>query len=311
MLFFPFKADIRLPGIPLLTILITIACLYIYWLQFNNDLVFYKYTSEFCAKTSNNKHKLVMNKLSRTDIGFSTVEETCRSTYITIHTAPDKAIQIKTIADNTEKFSSKSLEQSHRYIENYLAESYDKFRINAPELLTNKLSYNPKTYNPVNMITSTFAHGGWDHVIGNLFFFFAFAATIEAILGILIFPLYVVALGIGTNLIYSLAVMASPEALPTVGLSGVVMGMMGLFTYFVPTARIKCFFWFLIIIRKFAIPAWLLALWYFGWDVYALTETGTSGNVNLVAHVSGFIMGYLIGFVFFRKRKRQVHAAAR
>lgn len=52
-------------------------------------------------------------------------------------------------------------------------------------------------------------------------------------------------------------------------------------------------------------------MWFFGWDLYDLNKTGTSSGVNLVAHVSGFILGYLLGFLLFRRRKKEVHAAIR
>jgi membrane associated rhomboid family serine protease len=87
-----------------------------------------------------------------------------------------------------------------------------------------------------------------------------------------------------------------------VGLSGVVMGMIALFVFFIPMARVKCFLWLIVIYRRFAVPAWLLATWYIGWDIYALTKSGNPG-VNLVAHVSGAAIGFLVGVVFFRAKR--------
>jgi membrane associated rhomboid family serine protease len=84
------------------------------------------------------------------------------------------------------------------------------------------------------------------------------------------------------------------------------MGMIGLFIYLMPTARIRCLFIFIIYFRVFLLPAWLLAAWYVGWDMYALFVSQANTNINLVAHVSGAIGGYMIGLFFFRKTKKMI-----
>jgi membrane associated rhomboid family serine protease len=96
--------------------------------------------------------------------------------------------------------------------------------------------------------------------------------------------------------------------MPTIGLSGVVMGVIGLFAYLAPTARIRCVLWLLVFWRVLRVPAWILALWYVGWDVYSLMHNDGSSHVNFVAHVSGAALGYLSGLVLFRKRKEWVDA---
>lgn len=309
MLFFPFRADITLSGIPVFTIFILILCLTVYWQQAKSDNSLMDYTGEFCEKKNSRMDKIIMRKITDTHQGET--GNICPSLYLTIFQSSEPENKIAEISSLTAKFSTKSLQKSHLYINKYLTKNAAEFNANAPESLSTNLSYKPESFNVITMITSAFAHGSWSHVIGNLFFFFAFATTIEAIVGLVFFPLIVVTLAIGTNVVYSLAVMASPDALPTLGLSGVVMGVMGLFTYFIPTAKIRCFFWFFIIVKRFGVPAWILAMWFFGWDLYDLNETGTSSGVNLVAHVSGFILGYLLGFSLFGWRKKEVHAAIR
>ena len=55
-----------------------------------------------------------------------------------------------------------------------------------------------------------------------------------------------------------------------------------------------------------AVPAWLLSLWYIGFDVYQLLNNKEMGTVNLVAHVSGAIIGLLLSITSFRRRKQEV-----
>lgn len=249
-------------------------------------------------------HNVVMKKIANDQkIKYS---EICSNVYSSIYFNKNTREIIKKIASTKTSFSSKTLKKTHGYIDNYLTLKFEKFKLSAPASLTKKLYYEPTSFNVLKMISATFSHGSWSHVIGNLFLFFAFAATVEIILGSLIFPLVIVSMAIGTHLVYSIVNFSNIDALPTLGLSGVVMGMMGLFAYFIPTAKIRCFFWILIWVKRFDVPAWLLAMWYFGWDVYALYTSDTAGGVNLIAHVSGFIEGFLIGLIFFRGRKAEV-----
>jgi membrane associated rhomboid family serine protease len=150
------------------------------------------------------------------------------------------------------------------------------------------------------MVTAVFAHGGWGHLIGNLFFFFAFAATVEGIIGPILFPVVIIGLSFGTQIAFSLWAAGTGNMVPTLGLSGVVMGMIGLFTYFLPTAGIRCFVWAFVWAKTFAIPAWIITTWYVGWDIYNLSQDDGSAGVNFMAHVSGAVLGLLSGMLFFR-----------
>ncbi len=304
MLFFPFRADIRLSRFPLLTILISLLCLFIYWQQVQSNEELMAYTQQFCNEQTSRKHKVIMQKLA--DAHQYKGEDICRSVFMTLNYVEDRESFIKEMAAETSSFTGRSLIDTHNKITVYIYQKLKEYDQHAPDDLSNLLSYKPDSYNPLTMISSAFAHGSWSHVIGNLFFFFAFAATVEAILGVMLFPVVIIALAIGTNLVYSLSLIGSADSIATLGLSGVVYGVMGLFIYFIPHARIRCFFWFIIIFRKFGLPAWLLAGWYFGWDLFALFQHGNAGGVNLVAHVSGFIEGYLIGLLLFRWRKQQI-----
>ena len=110
----------------------------------------------------------------------------------------------------------------------------------------------------------------------------------------------------GTNIAYSLAMIGAQNPLPTVGLSGVVMGMIAMLAYFLPTAKVRCFYWFFIRIGTIAVSALILATVYIGIDVYTLLTQDDLGGVNLIAHVSGAALGLLLGVIFFRARKRAI-----
>lgn len=147
------------------------------------------------------------------------------------------------------------------------------------------------------------------HIIGNLIFFFAFAAAIETLLGSkLHFIGFMLLVALITDITYSLSILiGSSPPLPSLGLSGVVSGVIGLSGFLMPHARIRTFVWVIIfILRALPIPAWVLALWFIGWDAYYLMAYSNTGGINLIAHVSGGIAGYLYGFLFLKNRREDI-----
>ncbi len=304
MLFLPLKGDLPSPYIPFVTILIIFLCLFVFWQQEKSDEAIAQKVEQFCAWQEGRVHNIVMSKLAEgADLD---VENVCGVVISAMHFSNNKEYTLREIVKYAPKFTIMSEGETRKYIEQHLQELYDEFSSSTPKTLTQRLQYSPQNYDVISMITSAFSHGSWSHVVGNLFFFFAFAATVEIILGSVFFSIIVVLLAIGTNLTYALVVSGTAESLPTIGLSGVVMGMIGMFVYFIPREKIVCFFWAIVIFKRLRVPAYVLAAWYFGWDVYDLTNQGVSTGINLVAHVSGFVLGYSFGQLLFRRRKQEV-----
>jgi membrane associated rhomboid family serine protease len=224
-----------------------------------------------------------------------------------IHLSDDPDSAIRKFAEQGKPVTGLSPQSSFRQKQSVIAERYRDFQRRVPTYNTQQLWYQPRSWSVWHMITAAFAHASWSHIVGNLFFFIAFAVTVEVIIGPLLFAAVILSLAIGTHTFYSLAMLGTAQPLPTVGLSGVVMGVMALFAFFLPHGRIKCFFWFLVYFRVFAVPAWLLFAWYAGWDTYELLVTPDQrSGVNLVAHVSGAAIGYLVGVAFFRSHRKEM-----
>ena len=301
MLFIPYKFDLSLKRIPWLTIFVCIVCVAVYSQQYANEADFQKRSLLYCSTGLSNVEKMAMEKT----LGDAS-PGTCVDLMVELALADDPAVLIADYAAGSEKFAGFNAEDSRLFIEGFLQDRFDGYRRSVPELRTKTLWYEPETWNPVTMVTSTFSHGSWDHLIGNLIFFYAFAAAVELIVGALAFVAVIVAMAFGTNIAYSLAMLSVPEPLPTVGLSGVVMGMIAMLTYFLPTAKIRCFYWFIIKIGTVAVSAWFLALIFIGLDIHTLLSQDEMGGVNLIAHVSGAFLGFLIGATLLRKQKRQI-----
>jgi len=300
VLFVPFRFEMELHRMPFLTILIAVICLVVYGAQYANEQEYMEKTQNFCSRVDSTIERMMLSKVT------DAASEACEQVVIEITLAEDKEAKIDEFVKNSEKFAGYSEENSKDYTRQLINRIYDDYRLSVPPLRTKELWYHPHSWNPWTMITASFAHGSWDHVIGNLFFFFAFAAAVEILVGPLAYLAIVVAMAFGTGISYSLAMMKIADALPTVGLSGIVMGMMALFTFLMPTGRIKCFYWFLIKIGTISVPAWFLTLVFVGFDTFQLfTQEGQSG-INLVYHVSGAAIGFMIGIAFLRQRRREI-----
>jgi len=301
MLFIPFKFDLSLAKVPYVTILVCLLCTGIYTQQYLNEREFEQRSWNYCARKLTTTESMAMQK---TFGGAS--PDVCLGLMFELTLSDDPDSLIRDYAAESRKFAGFNAEDSRLFIEDFLLEKYQGYLLSVPSYQTKALWYVPASWNPVTMVTSTFSHGSWDHLIGNLIFFFAFAAAVELIIGSLWFAGVIIALAFGTNIAYSLAMMSVESPLPTVGLSGIVMGMMAMLTYFLPTAKIRCFYWFLIKIGTVAVSAWLLALIYIGLDVFTLLTQDELGGVNLIAHVSGAVLGFLFALILFQKQKARI-----
>lgn len=153
-----------------------------------------------------------------------------------------------------------------------------------------------------------FIHGGWGHVIGNMWFLTIFGDNVEDRVGHIRYLFYYLLMGVGGA---AVQLWADPHShLPMVGASGAIAGILGSYIVLYPKARIETFFIFIIFIRVIEIPAFFyLGLWFltqalngFG-SLGAPTVRGEMGGVAWWAHIGGFISGF-IGILFFKKRGR-------
>jgi membrane associated rhomboid family serine protease len=296
--FFPYRAKIQLHRLPVLTILVSLLCIGVFVAQSRNERAVQEAASQYCEREQDRAFLQAMRRIAGSDDPGN-----CTVLMLTLANSKDEKAELARVVERLGTAARVGDPRLVAYYEQSLLEAYQSYHSTAPSNLTARLAYPPDSWNPLRMLSASVAHGSWSHVIGNLIFFFAFAATIEILIGPVLYMFVLVALAIGTHSVFSLAMMHNPQALPTVGLSGVVMGMIALFVYFIPHARIRCFLWLIFFYRRFALPAWLLATWYIGWDVYSLLEAEADTGVNLVAHLSGAALGLAIGIIFFREKR--------
>jgi membrane associated rhomboid family serine protease len=148
------------------------------------------------------------------------------------------------------------------------------------------------------ILTSMFMHGSWEHIIGNMLFLWVFGNNIEDSMGHLRFLAFYLLCGamataahIGFNL---------DNAVPMVGASGAISGVMGAYIVLYPHARVRT--WFPPIFLFHLRAMFFLAYWFLLQLAMAVVEVGSEageqGGIAVWAHVGGFVAGVALVKLF-------------
>jgi membrane associated rhomboid family serine protease len=166
------------------------------------------------------------------------------------------------------------------------------------------------------VLTSMFLHGGWFHLIGNMWFLWVFGNNVEDSMGHLRFTIFYLLSGALAALAQ---IFVSPgSAVPMVGASGAISGIMGAYLVLYPRVRVHLLVWFGFWVTTVAVPAYLmLAYWAVLQLLGSLPALGEApsqgGGVAFMAHFGGFVAGAALIKVFARadlveEHRRQIRA---
>jgi membrane associated rhomboid family serine protease len=145
------------------------------------------------------------------------------------------------------------------------------------------------------LFTSMFMHGGWMHLIWNMWYLWIFGDNVEDRLGHGRFLLFYLLCGVVAALAH--VILHSTSRMPLVGASGAISGVLGAYLVSFPTARIFA----LVFIFFMEIPAALfLVLWFVFQFMSGASELGGAdgGGVAYWAHIGGFVAGIFLVRVF-------------
>jgi membrane associated rhomboid family serine protease len=185
----------------------------------------------------------------------------------------------------------------------------DKLLVVESPVGTNALRVNWATA-LVPIITSMFLHANFLHILSNMWFFWIFGDNIEDYLGHFWFLIFYFLAGIAaTGLQY---VLSPGSAVPGVGASGAIAGVMGAYLILFPSARVLTLLPLIVFFTFVQIPAWLILGYWFVVQFLSGTATSiayssqTGGGIAFWAHVGGFIAGIVL-IKFFPRRPRRYH----
>jgi membrane associated rhomboid family serine protease len=145
----------------------------------------------------------------------------------------------------------------------------------------------------IPILTSMFIHGGWWHVISNMWALWIFGDNVEDHLGHGLYLLFYLLSGIAGALVH--IVFNLNSTLPTVGASGAIAGVMGAYFVLFPSARVLTLVPFFFVFFLW-LPAWIFVGYWFlvqflSGAATAIASTSDSGGVAVWAHVGGFLAG--------------------
>jgi rhomboid family protein len=160
-----------------------------------------------------------------------------------------------------------------------------------------------------HLLTSMFLHGSWMHLLGNMWFLWIFGDNVEDSMTRPRFLAFYLLCGLAAAFAQ---VLASPDsAVPMVGASGAISGVMGAYLLLYPRVRVFLLVPIGFLLTSIALPAWMMLLYWIGLQVLSgLAATGESGGgVAFWAHVGGFVAGLVLVKLFARKDRVSAHAA--
>lgn len=173
--------------------------------------------------------------------------------------------------------------------------NFDRFTLQYALIPANVNFSNIQSLYP--FITSIFLHGGWLHIISNMWFLWIFGDNVEGEIGHIRYLLLYLVSGIVGNIAQFLFM--SDATIPMLGASGAVAGALGAYLYYFPRNKIRTFIIFFGFITITNISAsFMLGYWFVLQLISGATSlrfTGSDGGVAFWAHVGGFLTGLLVG----------------
>ena len=153
-------------------------------------------------------------------------------------------------------------------------------------------------------LTSMFLHGGWLHIIGNMWTLWIFGDNVEDRMGTARYLTFYFICGVAAALVHYFTNQNS--TLPTVGASGAIAGVLGAYFFFYPSARVITLIPLFFLPLLVEIPAVIyLGFWIVSQVVSATLLLGISedvGGVAFWAHVGGFVAGAILCWLFVQRR---------
>ena len=160
-----------------------------------------------------------------------------------------------------------------------------------------------------HLVTSMFLHGSWMHLLGNMWFLWLFGNNVEDAMGRPRFIVFYLLCGLAAAIAQ---VVTKPDsAIPMVGASGAISGVMGGYLVLYPHVRVFALVPIGFILTSVALPAWMmLVYWLLIQFVSGLAAFGGDvGGVAFWAHVGGFVTGVVLVKLFARSDYLAAHRA--
>lgn len=291
-MFFPYRTSLKAKTYPLVTVLFALLCIFTFVQQQRSHDLIETYVSAYC---SDHEPRALL-----TLIAVSSQHLGCITLFTYIHSSYRPENRISAIVNASNPINGLSFSESRRFLRQRIDNTYGEFVTSAPENLSGALAFYPDKPLGPSVISANFAHAGWLHLIGNLAFFLVFGAAVEKTVGHFTTWWLVLLFAAGSQITYGYLTRQSGAALPSIGLSGAIMGLIAFITVLRPRMRVH-FMTFLLAVWRPALPVWVLASGFVGWDLLQQLF-GNTQDVNYVAHLGGVALGTLAALAYRKLR---------
>jgi membrane associated rhomboid family serine protease len=155
---------------------------------------------------------------------------------------------------------------------------------------------------PITAVTSMFMHGSWLHLLGNMLFLWIFGNNVEDAMGKVRFLVFYLLAGLAATALQTIVTLSTASgadtAIPNLGASGAVSGVLGAYLLLLPTAKVLTIAFIFLI----EVPAFLFLGFWFVFQLWSggvsLTSPEAGGGVAFFAHVGGFVFGMVTVYLF-------------
>jgi membrane associated rhomboid family serine protease len=145
-------------------------------------------------------------------------------------------------------------------------------------------------------LTSMFLHGGWLHLIGNMWFLWLFGNNVEDSLGHGRYLAFYLLSGVAAAAVQTY--MNPASVIPMVGASGAISGIMGAYVVLYPRVRVHMLVVLVIFVTRIVVPAYLMLGYWFLLQLLGGSAASGEGGVAFWAHTGGFLAGALLISLF-------------
>jgi membrane associated rhomboid family serine protease len=160
----------------------------------------------------------------------------------------------------------------------------------------------------ITIFSSMFMHGGFMHLLGNMLYLWIFGDNVEDRMGHSKFLIFYLLCGVAATL--AQVMMTSNSAIPNLGASGAISGVLAAYLVLFPRRQVRVLLGYSVV----ALPALMvIGLWFvlqFMSGIGSYSETADTGGVAYMAHIGGFIAGFILTYLFRGGGDQTQHDAA-
>ncbi len=156
----------------------------------------------------------------------------------------------------------------------------------------------------LTLFTSMFMHAGWLHLGGNMLYLWIFGDNVEDRFGHVKFIIFYLLCGLAAT--FAQLAFSMDSNVPNLGASGAIAGVLGAYILLFPQGRVRVLQGQRVVqvSALIVIGLWIILQLFSG--IGSISNAADTGGVAYMAHIGGFIAGFVLTFVFRGKSPRQL-----